>query len=103
MSLCLTYLPSRMYAGYTQEGIHAEVSTALKCAAKCRAERRQCLGIPATALLQMGSSLEMQFRVGGNPFSTFLGECMRPDPLSLCRGILDSLRMVIKKETRRVT
>lgn len=101
--LCVSIAWDWMYRGISAAGINREILTILEAATLNRKMRRVSLGIPEFSLLQMAkmvSPLQKSTpKCFGKSTTQALTPSNSPSAITMCRGILPSLRHILKEQS----
>jgi hypothetical protein len=104
--LCISIAWDWMYRGISSEGINREVSSTLEAAVLNQKMGKVSLAIPELSLLQMAKMFPLDTALVPADLNGLVGfnktETKQPpeasDAITVCRGILPSLKHVIKKQ-----
>ena len=111
--ICLSIAWDWMFKGVTSDGINRELSGILECVRLNREHNLQSLAIPETALLFLAKENIAKFNAASKSEAasltliqgrSFPAESSRsePEPLTILRGILPSLKYVIRRHSAAV-
>jgi hypothetical protein len=93
-----------MFMGVTAEGMNREVASTLECTLLCRENSCKSLAIPETAILKLASLIPPEIDPQHSPEeyihekTAFIDDEFRPSWKDIARGILPSLKHIVKKE-----
>lgn len=109
--LCFSIAWDWMFKGVTSEGINREFSSILECVRLNSAHNLQSLAIPETALLFLAKENVAKYNAEKNDsLSLIQGRSLsregmsrlKPDPMTVLRGILTSLQYVVHRHNSAV-